>query len=90
MNHTLLLSALLANLSLAACDRPTVITVPVPVAVPGPAGPAGPVGATGSQGSTGYQGNQGNQGNDGNTGATGTTGDGTTVIVMPPASAPAN
>lgn len=79
MNHTLLLSALLATLSLAACDRPTVITVPVPVAVPGPAGPAGPVGATGSQGSTGYQGNQGNQGNDGNT-----------VIVMPPASAPAN
>ena len=102
MNHTLLLSALLATLSLTACDRPTVVTVPVPVAVPGPAGPAGPTGATGNQGSTGYQGNQGdpgatgnqgNQGNDGNTGATGKTGkpgDSTTVIVMPPASAPAN
>ena len=87
MNHPLLLAALLSALSLSACDRPTVVTVPVPVAVPGPAGPAGPTGATG------YQGNPGNQGNDGNTGATGQTGkpgDSTTVIVMPPASTPAN
>jgi len=83
MNHTLLISALLATLSLAACDRPTVVTVPAPpVAVPGPAGPQG---ETGSQGATGYQGNEGIQGE------TGKTGDGTTVIVVPAeAAAPAN
>jgi len=76
MNRFMLISALLATLSLGACDRPTVVNVPAtPVAVPGPAGPTG---ATGSQG------------NDGSTGATGKSGDGTTVIVMPPASAPAN
>ena len=76
MNRLMLISALLATLSLGACDRPTVVNVPAtPVAVPGPAGPTG---ATGSQG------------NDGSTGATGKSGDGTTVIVMPPASAPAN
>lgn len=82
MKYTMLISALLATLSLAACDRPTVVNVPAsPVAVPGPAGPTG---ATGSQGATGIQGNEGNKG------ATGKTGDNTTVIVMPPASAPAN
>lgn len=82
MKYTMLISALLATLSLAACDRPTVVNVPAtPVAVPGPAGPTG---ATGSQGATGIQGNEGNKG------ATGKTGDNTTIIVMPPASAPAN
>ncbi len=83
MNRTLLISALLATLSLAACDRPTVVNVPAtPVAVPGPAGPQG---ATGSQGATGYQGSEGVQGE------TGETGDGTTVIVVPAeAAAPAN
>jgi len=83
MNHTLLISALLATLSLAACDRPTVVTVPAaPVAVPGPAGPQG---ETGSQGATGFQGNEGIQGE------TGQSGDGTTVIVVPAeAAAPAN
>ena len=46
MNHTLLISALLATLSLAACDRPTVVNVPAtPVAVPGPAGPQGEAGS---------------------------------------------
>jgi hypothetical protein len=86
MNHTLLISALLATLSLAACDKPTVVNVPAtPVAVPGPAGPQG---ETGSQGATGYQGNEGVQGE---TGETGMTGDGTTVIVVPAeAAAPAN
>lgn len=69
MNRFLLISAVLTTLGLAACDRPTVVAVPVPVAVPGPAG------ATGSQG---------------NDGATGKTGEGTTVIVLPGASAPAN
>jgi hypothetical protein len=83
MNHSILVSTLFAVLSLAACDKPTVVNVPAtPVAVPGPAGPQG---ATGSQGETGYQGNEGSQG------APGKPGDATTVIVMPPApSEPAN
>jgi len=83
MNHTLLISALLATLSLAACDKPTVVNVPAtPAAVPGPAGPQG---ETGSQGATGYQGNEGIQGE------TGKTGDETTVIVVPAeAAAPTN
>ena len=82
MNHSILISALLATLSLAACDKPTVVTVPAtPVAVPGPAGPQG---ETGSQGSTGYQGETGEQGATGYQGKTGATGDSTTVIVVPP------
>jgi len=83
MKRTLLISALLTTLSLAACDRPTVVNVPAtPVAVPGPAGPQG---EPGSQGATGYQGNEGVQGE------TGQPGDGTTVIVVPAeAAAPAN
>lgn len=81
MNHSILISALLATLSLAACDKPTVVTVPAtPVAVPGPAGPQG---ETGSQGSTGYQGETGEQGATGYQGKTGATGDSTTVIVVP-------
>jgi hypothetical protein len=69
MNHTLLITAVLATLTLAACDRPTVVTVPAsPATVPGPAGPQG---EAGSQGATGSQ------------GETGKTGDGTTVIVVP-------
>jgi len=103
MNTTLLMTALLATLTLAACDNPTVVNVPAtPVAVPGPAGPQG---ETGSQGATGYQGNTGSQGETGNTGATGyqgsegvqgetgatgKTGDGTTVIVVPTETAPVN
>lgn len=88
MKYTLPLFALLAVLSLAACDRPTVVNVPAtPVAVPGPAGPTGATGATGETGATG---DQGYQGNDGSKGAPGKSGDGTTIIVLPPASAPAN
>ena len=78
MKHTLYLPALLAALSLSACDKPTVVNVPAtPVAVPGPAGPTG---ATGSAGATGSQ------------GASGPAGDGTTVIIVPSvaASAPTN
>ncbi len=44
MNRSILIPALLATLSLAACDQPTVVNVPAPaapVAVPGPAGPPG-------------------------------------------------
>lgn len=82
MNRSLLISALLATLVLAACDKRTVVNVPAapvaPVVVPGPPGPQG---ATGSQGSEGSQGGQG---------ATGKTGDSGAVIVLPPASAPAN
>ena len=98
MKHTLLVSALLATLSLVACERATVVNVPVPVAVPGPAGPTGAVGgtgatgatgATGGQGATGNTGDQGMQGNEGNTGEVSKTGGGATVIVLPPASAPA-
>ncbi len=76
MNHIVFASALLAALSLAACDKPTVVNVPTPVVTPGPAGATGATGATGGEGATG---------------ATGKTGDGSTVIVMPPAaSAPSN
>ena len=78
MNRSILISAMLATLTLAACDKPTVVTVPAtPVAVPVP-GPAGPQGETGNQGSTGYQGATGEQGK------TGATGDSPTVIVVPP------
>lgn len=76
MNRMILISALLATLGLAACDKPTVVNVPAtPVAVPGPAGPQGDAGA---------------QGGDGAKGETGKAGEGTTVIVTPAASAPAN
>jgi hypothetical protein len=69
-------AVLLTILGLAACEKqPGVVNVPTPVAVPGPAGPQGAAGTDGSQGTTG---------------ATGKTGEGTTVIVMPPASTPAN
>lgn len=66
MNRSILMSALLATLvtlSLAACDKPTVVNVPA--ATPGPAGPQG---ATGDQGSKGATGNQGAKGETGNSG----------------------
>ena len=88
MNYSILTAALLAAMTLAACDRPTVVAVPV--SVPGPAGPTGATGSTGSTGNTGSTGAMGNQGNDGLKGATGKPGEGTTVIVMPAASAPSN
>lgn len=77
MNRLILISAMLATLSLAACDKPTVVNVPAaPAAVPGPAGPPG---AIGNQGKPGAIGNQGRQGE------TGKSGNGSTVIVTPPA-----
>jgi hypothetical protein len=76
MNRLILISTLFTALSLAACDKPTVVNATAPVAVPGPAGPAG---------DPGVQGNTGNQGDAGVKGDTGKTGDGTTVIVVPPA-----
>ena len=94
MNHSMSLLALLAAVSLTACDRPTVINNPgTPVAVPGPAGATGATGDTGSTGATGNTGNTGYTGatgNTGSTGATGKSGDGTTVIVMPPAASAPN
>lgn len=80
MNHSMLAAALLITVSLAACDKPTVVNVAPPaVGEPGPAGPQGATGATG------------NQGVDGNKGTPGAPGDNTTVIVLPPAaSAPVN
>jgi hypothetical protein len=82
MNRTILIPALLATLTLVACDKPTVVNVPAPAAPVAVPGPAGPQGATGSQGETGYQGEQGVTGSQGDTGK---TGDSTTVIVVPPA-----
>ena len=87
MNRSsILLPALLAVLTLTACDKPIVVNVPPPpVAV---AGPAGPAGATGEKGNTG---NTGTQGNDGSKGDAGKAGEGATVIVIAPAaSAPSN
>ena len=82
MKNTLLALALISTLGLSACERPTVVAVPVaPIVVPGPPGPAGTPGATGSTGAPGMT---------GNTGATGAEGTGTTIILTPPASAPAN
>lgn len=95
-NRTILISALFAALSLSACDRPTVVSVPAgTVAVPGPAGATGATGDSGTKGDVGTQGDTGNKGATGNTGDTGTkgdtgkSGDSTTVVVIPPA-APAN
>jgi hypothetical protein len=92
MKHSILISALFAALALTACEKqPTVVNVPTPATVPGPAGPTGATGDRGNAGATGATGSQGYQGNDGNKGATGATGSGTTLIVIPPAaSAPAN
>ena len=80
----------LATLTLAACDRPTVVNTPA-VAVPGPAGPTGATGNTGSAGSTGSSGTAGSTGATGATGDTGSTGSqgqrgatgGDTVVIMP-------
>src|SRR5471032_3158724 len=74
MKHSLLLLSLLATLSLAACDRPAVVTIPAAPTAAGPAGPAGPTGNTGATGNTGNTGTSGTVGDTGATGATGNTG----------------
>jgi hypothetical protein len=91
MNRFLLsMAALLAALTLGACDKqPVVVTVPTPVVtVPGPAvavpGPAGP------QGDVGKPGDMGKPGDAGKPGEVGKPGEGNTVIVMPPPAAPAS
>lgn len=78
MKPVFYLPVLLAALSLAACDKPTVVNVPATSTVPGPAGPTGATGMPGATGSTGSQ------------GASGPAGNGTTVIVVPPAPAASN
>jgi Collagen triple helix repeat (20 copies) len=85
MNRSLIISAIIAAISITACDQqPTVVNVPA-----GPPGPAGAKGAPGVEGVQGSQGETGAQGNTGNKGETG--GDSTTVIVTPPApEVPAN
>lgn len=70
-----LMAALLGALALTACDRPNVVNVPP---APAPAAIPGPAGAPGATGATGAQ------------GSTGDSGSGTSVIIMPPASAPAS
>jgi hypothetical protein len=85
MNRSLIISAIIAAISITACDQqPTVVNVPA-----GPPVPAGAKGAPGVEGVQGSQGETGAQGNTGNKGETG--GDSTTVIVTPPApEVPAN
>ena len=83
MKRLILIPSLLAALTLAACEKPTVVNVPpstvavpVQVPVPGPAGPQGSPGAPGMEGSKGEPGKPG---------------DSTTVIVTPrPATPPSN
>jgi len=89
MNHYLLIALMLTVLGLTACDKPTVVNVPAPEAIPGPAGATGERGAQGYQGDTGDTGVKGNEGDQGETGAqgkAGESGDSTTVIVVPPES----
>jgi hypothetical protein len=57
MNRSMLMLALLAVLSLGACERTTVVEAPAtPAAVPGPAGPQGETGDPGRKGDTGKAG----------------------------------
>ena len=86
MKYSIIISALIAALSLTACDQEKPATVVnVPASAPGPAGPAGAKGETGSEGAQGSQGEAGVQGSTGKKGETGESGNDTTVIVTPPA-----
>ena len=83
MKYSIIFAAVLAALAVTACNKPTVVT---PTVVTGPVpGPAGPTGATGSSGMTGQTGSSGPTGSTGEQGKTG----GDTVVVIPPAPAPA-
>jgi len=86
MKYSIPLAALVAVMTLAACEKtvttpapaPVVVTPPssssVIVPVPGPKGDSGATGATGSAGSTGSTGSMGSTGSTGSTGDTGATG----------------
>ncbi len=57
MRRLLVTCAVLAVVSLAACDKPVVVNVPAPViGVPGPMGPQGAPGTDGATGTTGKTG----------------------------------
>ena len=84
MKYSILFSAVVLALGVSACEKPTVATPAVVVAVPGPAGPTGATGSTGAVGSTGATGSTGDTGATGDRGKTG----GDTVVVIP-AAAPA-
>jgi hypothetical protein len=87
MKYSIILPATLialATMTLAACDRPTVVSTPAVVAVPGPAGATGATGSTGSTGNTGSTGATGDTGSTGNTGMTGQKGaTGDTMVIVP-------
>jgi hypothetical protein len=92
MKYPMSLAIAALALGLGACQPPSDTTVLIPAPVQGPPGATGATGATGSTGYTGSQGATGSTGATGYTGATGETGatgkkgDGTTVVVVPPAS----
>jgi hypothetical protein len=94
MNQYILITLMLATLGLAACDKPTVVNVPPPESIPGPAGEQGVQGNQGDTGVRGIPGNDGRQGYQGESGVQGDTGEAgedSTVIVMPPdSSTPSN
>lgn len=78
MKYSILISTMLAAVTLAACEKPTVVNVPAPtpapvvVPVPVPVAVPGPTGAPGAPGADGAKGEPGKPG------------DSTTVIVTPP------
>ena len=81
MRYSILFTAVLAALSLSACEKATVVTTPAStapaptvIAVPGPPGATGDKGAAGGTGATGDTGATGGTGATGYTGATGSTG----------------
>lgn len=80
MTRSMLMPMLLAALSLAACDRPTVVNVPA-----APAAPAAVAGPPGPQGATGVQGNQGATGTTGDKGEAGKAGAAAPTSPAPPA-----
>ena len=84
MKISILISSLLAALTLAACERPTVVNNPVPVAVPVPTPVAVPVAVPGPKGEPGAPGAPGMPGSEGPKGEPGKPVDRTTVIVTPP------
>lgn len=94
MNYSVAVAVMLSVLVLGACNRPSLVSEPVPptvvmVPVPGPAGPqgdAGRVGMTGPSGMsgpTGMTGTPGMMGVEGEKGEQGKTGGDTTVVVVP-------
>ncbi len=74
MKYAIALSLAVSAMTLAGCQRETVVTPGPAVAVPGPAGATGATGSTGSTGNTGNTGNTGSTGSMGSTGAVGSTG----------------